>query len=318
MPLCRFTLCPQSPWSGKLRSDTLYGLVLWHVAEREGEEACAKLIAAFEANEPPFLLSSAMPADHLPMPVLPPISRQRMRDLASKNAEKDKDLALFELLRKLKKFRKESWLPLNAWQKHKNALSALALFAKGDFETEPKGRARSAFEPHVSINRKTGTAMEGQLFFRRLMYFEPGTRLHIYARADDPDWLAQYLEIIGELGFGRDASCGNGQFSCERDRAFEAESLNARDANASLLLSVCAAPQMEDLAGLYRVEVKRGKTGPGHANPFKKPFLMLQEGSILERSPEGPYVLRNINADRRIVQILQPLNLPCRLQAEEK
>lgn len=318
MTLCRFTLNPQSPWSGRLRSDTLYGLILWHVAEWEGDEACAKLIAAFETNDPPFLLSSAMPADHLPMPVLPPIRRQRMRDLASKNANSDKELALFELLQKLKKFRKQQWLPLSAWQKHKDDLSALTLFNGGDFGAETKIRSRTAFEPHVSINRQTGTAMEGQLFFRRLRYFDPDTRLHLYASARDPDWLARYLGRIGEFGFGRDASSGNGQFTIERDTAFQAGSFAVKDANASLLLSACAAPRMEDVAGFYRLEVKRGKTGPCHANPFKKPFLMLQEGSILDKLPPGPFVLRDINADMRIVQILQPLNLPCHLQAEEK
>lgn len=318
MTLCRFTLRPQSPWSGRLRSDTLSGLVLWHVAEWEGERACSQLIAAFEANEPPFLLSSAMPADHLPMPVLPPIRRQGMRDLASATASGDKELALFKLLQKLKKFRKESWLPLSAWQKHKGSLSAQALFNRGNYEREEKKVSKTAFEPHVSINRQTGTAMEGQLFFRRLRYFESGTRLHLYARTDDPAFLEKYLGYIGELGFGRDASSGNGQFAIGLDTSFRPESLEEGEANASLLLSVCAAPRMEDLAGFYRLEVKRGKTGPGHANPFKKPFLMLQEGSLLQTLPKGPFVLRDINADRRIVQILQPLYLPCRLQAEEK
>jgi len=151
----------------------------------------------------------------------------------------------------------------------------------------------------------------------RRHYFKPDARLHLYARAEDPEYLAKYLKLIGELGFGRDASTGNGQFALKLDIGFQADSLDVQDANASLLLSVCASPKMENLDGYYRLEVKRGKTGPGYGNPFKKPFLMLQEGSLLRALLPGPFVLNDINADSRVVQILQPLNLPCRLRPEE-
>ena len=86
--------------------------------------------------------------------------------------------------------------------------------------------------------------------------------------------------------------------------------------DARLLLSVCAAPDMNGLDGYYRLEVKRGKTAPGHKNPFKKPFLMLREGAILKEMPKGAFVLRNLNADPAIVQITQPFSAPCRLSRE--
>lgn len=322
MKLCRFVMTPLSPWSGRLRSDTLYGLICWHVAESGDEAACGKLINAFAENRPPFQLSSAMPANQLPMPCLPPISRKRFRALALKYGVKgqSENTNMFRLLQKFKKFRKKKWIPLETWKAHNKSLSAETLFisqpGERDAEDIQAGQS-SAFEPHVSIDRSTGMAMEGALFFMRLKYFPPDTKLHLYARTDDPDFLLKYLKLIGTLGFGRDSGTGHGQFDIEPDRAFRPDGLEIPDASAEMLLSDCAAPDMASLSGFYRLEVKRGKTGPGRSNPFKKPFLMLTEGSVLLSRPAGPYLLRDLNPDARIAQILEPLALPCSLAPEE-
>lgn len=322
MKLCRFTITPLSPWAGMLRSDTLYGLICWHVAEGEGEVACRELVDAFCADRAPFQLSSAMTAGYIPMPALPSPARGIFRQLAAGEGQKDKpdDIRLFDILQRFKKFRKQAWLPVRDWERAKSNLSMLALFLGqrgGEDARKARKLSKTAFEPHVSIDRRTGSASEGQLFFMRRHYFDPGVRLHLYARAEDPEYLAKYLELIGETGFGRDASTGNGRFALESDKDFQPDSLDVREANASLLLSVCASPAMGAVDGYYRTEVKRGKTGPGYGNPFKKPFLMLQEGSVLKKSLAGPFVLRGVNADSRVAQILQPLVLPCRLQADE-
>lgn len=318
MELCRFTLTPQSPWAGMLRSDTLYGLICWHVAEGEGEAACRALLDAFCANRAPFQLSSAMPAGYLPMPALPSPRRKAFRQLAAEQKKGPEEIGLFNILQKFKKFRKKSWLSLREWESAKNNLSMLALFLGQPEKAQesPKG-SKTAFEPHVAIDRRTGAASEGQLFFMRRHYFAPGARLHLYARAEDPEYLGKYLQLIGEVGFGKDAGTGNGRFDLELDRDFKPDSLDVREANASLLLSVCASQAMREVDGYYLPEVKRGKTGPGYGNSFKKPFLMLQEGSVLKKPLAGPFVLQGVNADSRVVQILQPLALPCRLQADE-
>lgn len=337
MQLYRFIITPTSPWAGSLRSDTLYGLICWHIAECEGEARCGEVIEAFSAGQPPFMLSSAMPVERLPMPALAPISRARFRGLADR-IEPGGDEALFAALQKYKKFRKRKWLPLSAWTGHKGALSAEALFcdlaASDAAEEKSPHEARmgltagsagpaqvpeekSEFEPHVAIDRRAGTAMDGQLFFLRLNYFPAGFRFHLYGRCGDPEYLLKYLKQIGELGFGRNASTGNGQFEAELDAQFDAAALDLGDADAQLLLSVCASGDMSALSGCYKLEVKRGKTGPGYENPFKKPFLMLSEGSVLTSAPAGPFVLRDLNADRRVTQIMQPLYLPCRLAGRE-
>lgn len=321
MTLCRFVLKNLSPWPGPLRSDTLYGLICWYVAECEGGSACEKLINAFLANKAPFRLSSALPKDRLPMPALPPIPRSQFRKLAE-NAGKKEDSGetrLFDALKHFKKFRKTATLPVAQWQAHKGNLSTGALFtsylaqnAKTHKKNEPQ--SVTGFEPHVSISRATGQAADGQLFFSRLTFFHPDTEMHLYAETEDRAFLLKYLKIIGTLGFGKDASTGKGQFDVELDDGFAADSFKVENCNAHLCLSVCGAPDMTSVDGFYGVEVKRGKTGPGHVNPFKKPFLFLKEGSILNKKLPGPFVLKDLNLDPAVVQILEPLTLPCHLQ----
>lgn len=319
MELCRFTLTPLSPWASWLRSDTLYGLICWHVAESEGEAACRQLIDAFRSDRPPFLLSSAMPAGFLPMPVLPPLRRGSFRDMAARlDSQGQGEAGLFGALQKFRKFRKQKWLDAESWRKHRNSMSTGALFQ--DYCRAGVGHkpwTRMAVEPHVGIDRSCGTAAEGQLFFLRLHYFESGARLHLYARAENRAYLLRYLQLIGDVGFGRDSSTGKGRFAVEAEEDFDAAAFEVPDANARLLLSVCASPCMTEVGGWRRLEVKRGKTGPGYANPFKKPFLMFQEGAVLRGVLPGPFVLQGINADSRVAQILFPLELPCRLQPGE-
>lgn len=320
MNLYRFIISPTSPWSSVPSSDTLYGLVCYRLAEFEGEGACEKIIASFHENRPVFELSSLMPQNCLPMPSLPSPGRAFFQKLArEKSGRNGEEQALFEILQKYKKFKKARWLPLKSWLRNKQNLSATRLFESLDSETkeEKEDFSKSAYEPHVGIDRQTGSARDGQLFFTRLQYFDRKSKFHLYARAQDPAWLYKYLKLIGEMGFGQNASSGHGQFEVQEDGDFKPETLEQEGANASLLLSSCIAPDMKTLRGFYRLEIKRGKTGPGYANPFKNPFLMLQEGSLLTAPLHGPYVLRDINEDRRVVQIMQPLTLPCVFQQEE-
>ena len=61
MALHRFILRPLSAWGTPLRSDTLAGLLLYRLAEDEGEAALKAELEAFQNGRPPFALSSALP-----------------------------------------------------------------------------------------------------------------------------------------------------------------------------------------------------------------------------------------------------------------
>lgn len=320
MKLMRFVITPASPWSGRLRSDTLSGLVLWLAAEREGGAFCQELIQKFRDGEPPFILSSPLPQDTLPFPCLKPIPRERFRELFPERPKEGQEISLFEALQKFKAFRKSPGLPVQAWIEAKGALSSASLFLwhlRHPRDSVGATFSRQDYVPHVAIDRQTGAARDGELFFTRVTYFNPSSRFHLYARAENPAWLLEYLKLMGRLGCGANSGTGCGQFTIEPDSSFSPETLELEGGGASILLSVCASPDMAAISGYYKLSLKLGKTGPGHANPFKRPFLMLQEGSVLSRLPKPPYTLDKINVDERIVQILQPLALPCRLESTE-
>lgn len=321
MQLLRFIVQPLSAWGTPLRSDTLCGILLWRLAERRGSAACQAAIEAFRTGEAPFILSSALPLGAVNLPRLPPVPRSRFRqwvDAGVCGTVKKGEDALFAALQTYKRFRKSAYLPVEVWARHARTLSIKPLFT-WFCQQEKRCEAplgREFVEPHVTIDRQSGTAAQGGLFFNRLTWFSEGAAFHIYARAKDPEALLELLKETGELGFGKDSSTGKGRFSVKRDDSFDPATLE-NDGPHSLLCSVCASMDMAPLDGWYAVEAKRGKAGPGHANPHKAPMLLIQEGSVFRRLPKGPYVLTGINADRALVQVTPPLSLPCRVMEEE-
>ena len=317
MSLHRYILKPESAWGTPLRSDTLAGLLLYRLAEDEGEEALRAEISAFMDGRPPFVLSSAMPKDTVFAPKLPPRPRKGFAELLEKGAfvgENGKELSTFDALSLFKKYRKKRFLPLPVWQRHCENLSVANLFA--EFCQNPglweMPTAKRQQEMHVTISRNSSTALEGGLFVSHAYWPAEGMEYHIYAQTEDSFALLERLRRIGQLGFGRDASTGKGAFSIEEDPGFVPP---AKNLPHGLLVSMLSAPDMQGLDGWYAVEVKSGKAGQGisRGNPYKSPFLCVQEGAVLTGLPKAPFVLKGLNANPDIVQITQPLMLPCRL-----
>ena len=321
MALHRFILRPLSSWGTPLRSDTLTGLLLYRLAEDEGEEAVKKELEAFEQGTPPFILSSAMPEGTVFAPKLPPARRETFASLTKDGCfrtEQGKPLTLFDALSLYKRFRKSRFLPLTVWEKHRTSLSAAKLFA--DYCRNPdlwKLPAITAHqEMHVTLNRRSGSALDGGLFVSRSSWGSDDTAFHLYAETEDCPRLLSRLQRMGKIGYGRDSSTGKGIFSVEKDGAFCSSQPNLPH---SLLLSMLSAENLKGLQGWYATEVKTGKAGPAFCkgNPFKSPFLCVQEGAVLTAMPEGPYVLRGLHSNPAIMQIIPPLTLPCCLAEGE-
>ena len=213
-----------------------------------------------------------------------------------------------------KKYRKKRFLPLSVWQRHGKSLSVADLFT--EFCKNPclweAAVAKRQQEMHVTISRNSSTALEGGLFVSHTYWPAWGMEYHLYAQTEDSSALLGRLRRIGQLGFGRDASTGKGVFSIEEDAGFVPPTENLPH---GLLVSMLSALDMRGLDGWYAVEVKSGKAGQSisRGNPYKSPFLCVQEGAVLTGLPKGPFVLKGLNANPDIVQITQPLTLPCRL-----
>ena len=318
MTLRRFNIRPLSPWTTPMRSDMLNGLLLYRIAEDEGDEAVETTIGLFAEGKVPFACSSAVPYGCLPMPKTAPASRDTLRELARKGTfGKHKDF--FEVLQEVKKFSKVKWVPLSIWQRVKGQASFLALFKEyckeadcGGWRLVETGGAPLR-EPHVTVSRSTGSAVDGGLFFRDSRCYAEGTVFHLYAEAEDQGALLARLKRIGLLGFGKDASSGRGQFSIEADESFSPSDLPSGPHH--LLLSEFSQPRLPQLDDLYSMEVRRGRTGTMMGrNPFKAPFLCLQEGSVLKSIPVGSSLLQGIHVNPKVVQVVHPVTVPCTLE----
>jgi CRISPR-associated protein Csm4 len=318
MPLYRYRITPTSAFATPLRSDTLYGHLLWRAAERYGAAKVKELIDAFVGNTPPFKLSSAFPQGCLPVPSLPPIARQRFRAAFAPEGGRQQ----IETLKQYKIFRKLKYLRTEALSQLAEGLSQKALFAQWLKDPEqlepPKNFAKAANQPHNSIDRSSGTVLaEGGLHFGTATWYRTGFTLDLYVEVE-VDQLELFEELLNDLqqtGFGADSSTGKGQFVFARDESYDAEQW-PQQGNARLLLSLTAAENMQDFSGSYQTQVKHGRawSGFGEKNPFKKPFLALCEGSVLTRMPEKGFVLRNIHSNPDLVQVLWPVTLPLNLE----
>jgi len=313
MPLCRFIIKPTSPWSTPLRSDTLAGMLLYRMAEDEGEKIAKDTIELFRSGSIPFAVSSAMPHNFVPMPKMPAISPQTFRELFKKGHFIDGSITLS--IQAMKKFRKLRYVPLSVWSKVCGKLSPEKLFEiycskKSDFSPPQMATLR---EPHVSISRNTSTVLDKGFYFREATCFEKNMRFDLYAITDSPDVLLQRICRIGELGFGKDASSGRGMFSAVQDDTFT--EILVPNAIHSMLLSMYAMQEYQPLDGWYSTEVKIGKAGPVMVDsPFKAPFLCLQEGSVIANLSNCPVLIDKLHVNSNVVQVFAPVALPCHVE----
>jgi CRISPR-associated protein Csm4 len=312
MALYRYHITPLSAFATPMRSDTLYGHLLWAAAMLHGEKKVAGLIDAFAGDTPPFVLSSALPGGRLPLPPLPGIPRQRFKEQFAQQGQ------LFETLRRFKTFRKQSFWSVEQWQRLDGTLNQEQLFS--EWLAAPKGEEElEQFrdeQPHVNIDRQSGSVLQkGGLFFSSATWYRPGVTLDLYVESEQIELFEELFLHLADTGFGADRSTGKGFFRFQRDEAFDPAPFT-KSGTHRLSLSLCAATDMSEFSGYWSPLVKHGRTwsGFGEKNPFKKPFFAFAEGSLFAQMPRTGYLLRNIHSDPKIVQIGWPLTIPVTLE----
>lgn len=312
MALYRYHITPLSAFATPMRSDTLYGHLLWAAAMLHGEQKVSALIASFAGNEPPFLLSSALPGGCLPLPPLPGIPRQRFKEKFAQQGE------LLEKLTSFKTFRKQSFWSIAQWQKLNGKLSQEMLFAEwlSADRKEPVKEEMTVQQPHVTIDRQSGSVLDkGGLFFSSSTWYRPGVVLDLYVETREIALFEELFKHLAATGFGGNRTTGKGHFSFKRDDDFDAAPFSVASSHR-LSLSVCAAAELSGFAGYWSPFVKHGRawSGFGEKNPFKKPFFAFAEGSLFSQMPPGGYLLRNIHSNTSLVQIGWPLTIPVTLE----
>lgn len=271
------------------------------------------MVRDFDSDRPPFRLSSAMPRGWLPMPVLPPIGRR----VFERRFGGKRRVELAENLKKYKKFKRLSYLPLDIWLSARGKLDPAQLFtaylAEPDrYNLDESITSPLTHQPHNSIDRASGKVMaRGGFYFSKAWFPPPDAELDLYLETDDPTDFERMFDHLKKTGFGADRNVGRGQFTWRRDAEFDPATFNFQG-EAKLNLSVCATTRLAEIEGAYRPFVKQGRAyvGYGQVNPFKRPFLAFEEGSVFTGLPKSGFVLEDVHPAESVVQICWPLTLP--------
>ncbi len=267
MQFFRATLRVRATLSQPITSGGLWGQMACAVALMEGDAGVSCWLEGQQRE--PWLLSSAMPQDFLPRPLLQPMSR---RDASEED------------LRKLGTLRQLHWIPEQWFSSHRGALNEKILLREiqaGLTDAEWKLLAR----PHNTIDRLTSRPVEdGGLYFDEVLApGKEGAMLQVYLGLPSAAHLEQaraLLELVGAWGAGGKASTGCGAF--ELDGLKPVDALFAKSGTRRLSLSHgVLGPEMKEPR--YRLHPQDGKVGPPMASrvatPFKYPLLLLNPGA---------------------------------------
>lgn len=290
----RYLLKPESAFGTPLVGDTLFGQVCWALREGWGEVRLGELLEGYLEGSPFLVLSDAFPHGHLPRPQVP--GRFVFRPGEEHDPSRRKEL------------KKKAWLPLASVPKtsHQWLSEAVAL----DWRI---GVERS----HNSLDRLTGTTGTGDGFapFAQhiLQHGDGGTILDLYVVLDEPrlpsEWLSQILSDIGNFGYGRNATTGEGRFSisgCDEITG-KGPVANIKAKQACMALANVAPQGMAwDSSRCWYTPLTRfgrhGSQGALSGKPFKNPVLLAATGAILtpDQDTTIPFLGQGIGGRNRL------------------
>jgi len=300
LKLYEFIIQPRSPFGTPLKGDTLFGHFCW------------------QARHDPTLLNGRFDDwialyDEKPFAVFSSVWPKFSASANSFYALKRPDLPLFRLFREEGRDRKtvmkerkikagRKWLKvpenLEICLNEENYVSDadLAALAYGDLTHDVKRIMREmekrrfkidSLQPHKTINRQTMTTGDGMFspYSTSSVCYYPQADLALFIlineEATDYERVHAALERIGSLGFGRDASTGQGRFCLAKA---EEKKIPAYSGCNALYAMAPVVPEREAYIDAYFTPFTRyGKHGDLLAtsrNPFKCPVVMADEGAV--------------------------------------
>lgn len=259
MQLRRYHVKFSAPVLSPLHAETVFGHVCWALRDMRGESVLAEFLGRM-LRAPALLLSDLLPHDCLPRPLIQPPA-----------------------FRPEKEFRRARYLQyghvLPSYDPEKLSRNK-ALVGLPELKTvETTG---------VAMDRVTGMALEGALFTRRGVVCEAG--FDLLAAGDTGELLdmvhASLCYMRDHGGYGADKSCGRGQIESVEETPVPEElrvAFAVEGPAPRLLLSGCVPSGVDLLRSTYRTRVKYGRLAEAFVqpNPFKKPVVYLDSGSVV-------------------------------------
>lgn len=293
MSLYRIKIQLCSPVITALKGDTLWGHIVWGIANHEGDNAVQEFLEA-EKQTPLIIVSSAFPSGYICKPI--PLPLLHNDDLtADKYAEIKKN-------KRVKYLSADTLLSgISETAKHTGTASFSAVNAT-----------------HNTIDRVTGTVVDQSLFTVREYWpsYEKGAGgrytpscFDIYAESSlNKERIRELFEWAFENGYGADSSTGKGRIKVigDPEKVSPKQKSGTYMALGPFILSE-ADGDCRDLRS--DVFTRAGKLGGSFADstsaPYKKTVVLYDEGAVFSSDKERAYIGRlitNVHSDERICQ----------------
>lgn len=256
MKLYKATITPKSNFATPLKGDTIFGQLCWVIRYVYGNDKLDELLSDYSST-PFMIVSDAFVNNYLPKPSLPSF-------LLGEDGDKKKEN------------RKKTWLNIDDLQ------NGNFTNAKRSDEIGYKVKKESIVKN--SINYKSfKTGAEG---FDPYAEDEIGlsSSLDIYFCLNETIFnlenLKDSLKILGEMGYGKNATIGKGRFEVEDVKEIK---FKKRASTTFMTLSPLSLQNIKAKEIYYTVFTRFGKHGGDLANssPFKKPILLADTSAVL-------------------------------------
>lgn len=279
MQLYKASLKLKSSLVTPLKGDTIWGHIVWGIANHEGDDSVKKFLEAEKKSEPELIVSSAFPKGT----ICKPFPKHEMR----KPQMSTKEYA------QIKKKKKEKFVSAEKYLMNVK-------------EETTHFRTETVQTMHNSINRFSGTVEEGNLFTIEEFWSElQDYDLYVLSNYSF-ERIKQLLDWAFENGFGADSSTGKGQIEI-------GEIVSVKTNNTSQKY-VALAPFVTDFSVIKEDSlrantfIRSGKIGGTYSSfmsPYKKTVILFDEGAVFESEKPIQFIgnlIEKAHADDKICQ----------------
>ena len=312
METYKITLKIKSSIITPFQSDTIFGSFCWALKYLKGEEELEKFLTQY-SKTPPLIVSNGFPEGFFPKPILKPLSHQQSKQLIEKKYKTGKK-NLIRGLGDLKTIKKQKYISIELFNELKEKLSEYNLLDKLiQLKNQKQPEFKIILVFHNTIDRLTNIVLsEGGLHPEEETFYPEDINISIFVKTDyfNLQQIKEIFDFIAQSGFGKSKSVGKGALSllnCE-----EYVLPRANNPNAFFTISSFVPKQNDPVLGHYKTITKYGKLGGDYAksaipgigmNPFKKPLIMFEAGSVFFDSKIKEYygrLIGQIHWDKKI------------------
>ena len=285
----KYTLKPITPFSTYPASDTVFGQIC-RMLEYSGEDM-DKLLADYESE--PFAVVSDMLLQGAGSAVLESKKHfdgnraDKVKEMKDRKKRKAENMTLIESVLNGRLNEKIPLTTFKTMQVVRNSISR-----------DSGGTEKDNFSPYSVFET----------------FYYNDVRFHLYAYIKDEyiELVTKAITLMGEFGFGKDASIGKGRFLFEGIEECHVD--NNKPYNAVYTLGNCVLEGLKCGNMYYDVCTRFGKHGGGERRPFKNPVVMAKQGALLfMRDIDKPYIgkaIKGLSYDEKTVHQGYSLYIP--------